>query len=206
MLQLANPAGLQRIVLQAAVPPSPENPDGESEAFVVMAPITAAMRRRALRATRRFLTESEIESTQDLSADQAGDLGEFVAKELIRLGMVEWGGIGDADKNALDLTPDRDTRFATANEKDRPTGTIDLLLNDEDVVNKIDGLYVLPDALRRAEKNGLSGSRSGTGTGATPAKTTARLAARPRRKAAAKNARTAKTSSKRKPAKASGKS
>lgn len=197
MLKLAKPAEPQRIVLRPA--------DGEEpEAFIIVAPITRAMRRRALGAARRFLESTGVDAAQDLSADQLTDMSEIVSVELCRLGVMEWGGIGDADGELLDLTPALDTRFATAGDPERPTGTIDLLLADEAVLKKLDNDYVIPDALRLAEKNGLSGLPSGTGKGATPGKGTASLAAKRTRKAAAPRARTAKTSSKPKRAKRPG--
>lgn len=172
------------------------------EAFVILAPITPPMRRRAQRAARALL--GDVDNLADVDLDQLIDIGEVASRELIRLGAVEWGGLGDAGGVPLELTPDRDTRFATANSPDRPGGTIDLLLDDEDCFATIDERYVRPDAMRRAEKNGLSASPNGTGEAGTPGKNTASSAARPKRRAAAKNARTARKSSRRKPPKAPG--
>lgn len=205
MLKLGKPAESQRIVLRPAQGAAGE-PGYEPEAGVVASPITPAIRRRALRATRLFLEEAEATSFEDMNPDQLGDMGETVSRELIRMGLADWFGIGDDDGKPLELTPDQATRIRTANDKDRPTGTIDLLLADETWFAKLEAEYVQPDALRRMEKNGLSGSPNGIGTAATPGNATANLAARPKRRAAAKAARTAKTSCKAKPRKASGKS
>lgn len=206
MLKLGKQAGPQRITLRPAQ--GVEGEDGyEPEAFIVMAPITPAMRRRALRATRRMLADRGVSDPTQVDDDLLGDMGEAVSCELIRLGALEWGGIGgDDDDQPLDLTPDRDLRFQTANVPDRPTGTIDLLLADQDIFDLIDEKYVRPDARRRAEKNALSGSPAGTGTEATPGSGTANSAAKRTRRAGAKSARTSNTSRKRKTAKASGRS
>lgn len=220
MLKLGEKREAQRIVLREAVPPKPAvkkgktivtpATDGEPEAFILMAPITLAMRRRAQAAMRRMLPEGE--SVAELDADTLFDLSEVASRELIRLGAIEWGGIGDADGKPVALTPDRDTRFRTANAPDRPTGTIDQLLDDEAIFEKLDRDYVMPDAQRRTEKNASSASPAGTGEAATRANATASSAAaakkaKMRRKtAAARSARTPKTRSKPKKPKASGRS
>ena len=175
----------------------------EPEAFVIMAPITKPMRRRAMAAARRVT--GPIEDIADVSPDVLLDAADAASRELIRLGMVDWGGIGGADGKPFDLTPDRDTRLKTANDPERPTGTIDLLLDDVDLLDKIEAEYSRPDNARQAEKNASSASPSGTGGAATLAKTIAASPANRRaRRAAAKNARTAKTPSKAKRAKGSG--
>jgi len=202
MLKLGAKKESQRIVLCEAS-------GDEPEAFIVMAPIEPSMRRRALRATRLMLERVGVSETTDLDGDLLGDAGEVVSRELIRLGAIEWGGIGetiDGEDVALPLTPDRETRMRTANAPDRPTGTIDQLLADEAIFARLDEEYVRPDAIRRAEKNGSSASPNGTGEAGMPAKTTAGSAARRRPGAAAKSAHTAKTPSRPKRAKAPGKS
>lgn len=203
MLKLGQKPEPKRIVLKAAEGKEPE-------AYVVMAPITAAMRRRAQGVVRRLV--AGVDDIEDIDADTLGDAGEAASRELIRLGMIEWGGIGDANGKPLELTPDRDTRMKTANAPERPEGTVDLLLADEEIFAKLDADYVRPDAVRIAEKNGLSASPTGTGEAATRGKGTAssHAAARKRgaasRKAAAKTAPTPKRRSRPKPAKASGRS
>ena len=206
----------QRIVLRAAIEARPAVKKGrkvvepavaaEPEAYVVMAPITPAMRRRAQGAIRRYAAAAEIANLEDMTADQLGDMSELLSIELTRLGVQEWGGIGDEDGQTLDVTPDRDTRFRTANDEGRPTGTVDLLLADVQAFGILDELYVRADAHRLAEKNGLSALPTGTGKAATRAKTIARLPATPKRRAAAKSAHTGSTPRKPKRPKASGRS
>ena len=203
MLKLGQKKEPQRIVLMEA------NGD-EPEAFIVMAPITGAMRRRAQTAVRRLLGDAD--HIDDIDADTLGDIGETASREMIRLGAIEWGGIFGADGKPVELTPDRETRLRTANDPDRPAGSIDLLLEEEDLFDRLDADYVRPDAMRRAEKNGSSASPSGTGEAGTPGKGTASSrAAGPKRKAAsrkaaARSATTRKTRSRRKTAKTSGRS
>lgn len=172
-------------------------PEGEEKgAFVTLAPIEPKMRRRALGAARRLLERMGHQS-EDLEGDLLLDVSEEVSRELMRLGIVSVEGIfDDATGEPLELTPDRETRLRTASDEDRPTGTIDDLLADERVFARLDAEYVIPDAKRRAEKNGLSGSPNGTSTAATPGSGTANSPARRARRAAAKNARTKNTRSK----------
>jgi hypothetical protein len=178
----------------------------DPEAYVIFDPITPKMRRRAMKVIWRELDAAGVEEYADLNDDQRRDVGELVSFELIRMGLRDWGGIGDEAGQPVPLTPDQATRFRTATDADRPTGTIDALLADDVILATLDARYVLPDSMRRAEKNGLSGSPNGTSAAATPASATATLAAKPKRKAAAKRAPTSKTRSKPKTAKPSGKS
>ena len=202
MLKLGAKREPQRIVLMAANGKEPE-------AWVLLMPITGAMRRRSQSAMRRMIAGRDID---ELDNDAIWDLSELASRELIRLGIVDWGGIFDADGKPVVLTPDRETRFATANDPNRPTGTIDQLLEEDDLFEKLDAEYVVPDAKRRAEKNGLSASPAGTGGAGTRGKGTASSAAgaktaKTRRKtAAARNARTSSTRSRPKKPKASGRS
>lgn len=198
MLKIGKAAEPQKIVLAPA--------DGDDpESFIILSPITPAMRRRAQRAARRVL--GDVADFDDVDLDVMLDAGECAARELIRLGISEWGGFcdeADAERSELALTPDQATRFATANDAERPTGTIDDLLADEDIFALVEVLYVRPDSIRRAEKNGLSGSPNGTSAAATPGKDTAKCRAKRKRRGAAPSARTRSTRSKRTPAKASG--
>lgn len=173
-------------------------------AVVTLVPVDPKMRRRALRAARRYLEDLGVELTEGIEGDLVFDVSEEVSRELMRLGISGIEGFGDEAHEPFELTPDRATRLRTAGDKDRPTGTIDDLLADERVFHKLDDEYVMPDARRVAEKNALSGSPSGTSKGATPAKTTANSAVTPKRRAAAKTARTRKTRSKATKPKASG--
>lgn len=192
----------QKIVLREAVKAA-KGRKAEPESFVIMAPVTKPMRRRAMIAARRVT--GPVASFDEITPVVLLDAADAASRELIRLGMLDWGGIGDADGKPVALTPDRDTRLSTANDADRPTGTIDLLLDDVDVLELIERQYAAPDNARQAEKNALSASPNGTGGAATRAKTTAGLPAnRKTRRAAAKSARTVKTPSKAKRAKGSG--
>jgi hypothetical protein len=203
MLVLGQKKEPRKIVLREQVG-TPGKKGFEPEAFVVMAPINGPMRRRAARSARRLMGLESAEAGE-LELDQLLDLGEIGSKELIRLGAVEWGGLGDAAGKPLALTPDRETRFATANQDDRPTGSIDLLLADDDLVERIADDYVRPDAMKRAEKNASSALPNGTGKAGTRANDIASSVAGPKTKArAARNAPTSRKRSARKPAKLPG--
>jgi hypothetical protein len=197
MLKISKAPDAVRVVLREAQ-------GDEPEAFVLFDPITPKMRRRALAVARTELTAAGVEYG-DLDPLQLRDVGDLVSAELIRMGVREWGGIGDAAGQLLALTPDQATRIRTAAASDRPKGTIDDLLADEDIFDKLEAGYVLPDAQRRAEKNALSGSPNGISAAATPGNATASLAAKPKRKAAAPNAPTKSTRSKPTTAKGRGK-
>jgi hypothetical protein len=175
-------------------------------AVVILVPIEPKMRRRALGAARRLLDGMGVEYTAvQEDEDLMVDVSEEIGRELMRLGIVGIEGIvAEETGEPFELTPDRETRLRTAADKDRPTGTIDDLLADESVLELLDAGYVIPDAKRRAEKNALSGSPDGTSKGATPGKGTANLAAKRKRRAGAKAARTRNTRSKPTKAKASG--
>lgn len=204
MLVLGQKKGPQRIVLRDAVRAS-KGVKAQPEAYVVMAPITRPMRRRAMEAARQVL--GQVESLDDVSPLVLMDSADAAARELIRMGALEWGGIGDADNHVLELTPDRETRLRTALDKDRPTGTIDLLLDEDQYMMKIEADYTGPDRSRQAEKNASPPLQNGTGGAGTRARTIAGSPAnRKARRTAAKNAPTGKAGSKAKPAKKSGRS
>lgn len=186
-----------KVVLRAAQGDDPE-------AFVTLAPITPGMRRRAQRAARGVI--GEVADIAEVDEDLLFDAGDTASRELIRIGMIGWGGIGGEGGAPLELTPDAATRLRTANDPDRPTGTIDYLLADEDIVAAIDRDYVRPDAIRRLEKNASSASSNGTGEAATAASDTASSVASRRRKGGVQRARTGKTSSAATKPKASGSS
>ena len=176
-------------------------------AVVILVPIDAKMRRRAMRAARRMLDDLGAEYSEvGKDADLMVDVSEEIGRELMRLGIVGIEGIADENDQPFAITPDRETRLRTAADKKRPTGTIDDLLADEIVFARLDADYVMADAKRRAEKNGLSGSPSGTSAGATPGNATASLAAKRKKTAAARRARTKNTRSRPTKRKASGKS
>jgi hypothetical protein len=174
-------------------------------AVVILAPIEPRMRRRALRAAQLLLERMGVPASDGIEGDVLLDVSETVSRELLRVGILGIEGIVDEATGApFALTPDHTTRLRTANDADRPTGTIDDLLADERVFARLDADYVLPDAKRRAEKNASSGSPNGTSTGATPGSATANSPARRARRAAAKHARTKPTRCKPTKPKASG--
>lgn len=176
-------------------------------AVVILAPIVPKMRRRALRAAHRLLEGMGVPVSAAIEGDLLFDVSEEVSREMLRLGIIGIEGIVDeASGEPFALTPDRDTRLRTANEPDRPTGTIDDLLADERVFATLDAEYVIADAVRSAEKNGLSGSPNGTSTAAMPVKDIANSRAKRKRTAAARSARTKSTRSKATKPKGSGKS
>lgn len=203
MFKVGKPPEAVRVVLAEA------NGD-DPEAVLIFDPITPKMRRRVFSRHRAKLEQEGVDFAQviagEIDPELNRDLAELVTFELLRLGLREWHGIGGEDDQPLALTPDQATRLRTVNDPDRPTGTIDALLADETIFNQCDAEYVMPDARRRAEKNALSGSPSGTSAEATPASDIATLAARPKRRAAAKNAPTRSTRSRPKKAKGSGRS
>lgn len=188
MLKISKAPEAVRVVLQEAQ-------GDEPEAFVLLDPITPKMRRRALKIARSDLDAAGVEYS-DLDPLQLRDVADLVSAELIRMGAREWGGIGGDDGEVLVLTPDQATRLRTATDQDRPKGTIDALLADETIFDKLEMAYVLPDSVRLAEKNALSGSPNGTSAAATPDNVTANSRATPKRKGAAKSARMKKTRSK----------
>jgi hypothetical protein len=164
-------------------------PLDDAGACIILDPITPKMRRRVFRMYREALEKEGVDPIDAAKngigdADLTRDLAELISGELIRMG----------------------ARIRTATDPERPTGTIDTLLTDEAIFEKIDAGYVVPDSIRRAEKNGLSGSPTGTSKAATPARIIADSRAKPKKTAAAKNAPTANSSRKRKTAKGSGKS
>lgn len=168
----------------------------EPAAVIVLAPIDAKMRRRALRAAQRFLKAMDVPEADGIEGELLLDVSDEVSRELMRLGVTALEGIvDDATGEPFELTPDLMTRLRTSDQADRPTGTIDDLLADERVFERLEAEYVMPDARRRLEKNGLSGSPNGTSTEAMPGSDTANSPAKRTRKAGAKSARIRKTRS-----------
>lgn len=147
---------------------------------VQMRPITRAAVRAARDLAGRALQATE---TPDFAA-----IGEDTSAELIRAGIMAWEGVGDADGKPVQVTPE----------------TIELLLQHPDAFSALERAYCHPWYERDREKNGSSGSPTGTGTGATPGNDTANSPAIPPPPAAAPNAPTAKTPRKAKPANPSG--
>lgn len=141
---------------------------------VQFAPVTRAMKRKARQAAREVL--GDVLSIEDVGSDQLFEMGEAFSRALIRLGIVDWDGIGDPKGKAMAVSAE----------------TVEMFLENEDCFEAADALYVMPVVERDREKNALSASPDGTGKAATRAKTTAGSAARPTKKAAAKSAPTAR--------------
>lgn len=187
-----------------------EASEGRPAVKMLFAPIDRKLKRLVSRATRGFAAgigasaTDKIDELTDEQFDALFDYSEAASREIIRLTAISWEGIGDGgeDPQPLALTPDREVRIATCTKPDRPTGTIDQLLDDEVLFEAADRLFVKAQANRDAEKNGSSVSSNGTGGAGTQGKIIADSPARPKRKVAVKGVRTAKTSSrpsKRKP-------
>lgn len=189
MLKLgAGPAGWQDYVLGARVRFAPIGPKAVRRARVACA---AALR----------VDVADIE-----------EAGDALSRELLRRGIVEWEGIGNADGAAL--APDTmvpvldDAGEPLVGEDGEPVlqAAVELFLADPTAFEWADRVYVRPWADREREKNGWAGSPNGTSVEATPATDTASSAARPAAANAAKPARTAKTSSRPRRPRKSGKS
>ena len=104
-------------------------------------------------------------AVQSLEADASNDTRAAVfAAALARRAVVDWEGVGDADGNVLEITPDG----------------IDALLSLWPIFEAFNLHYVSPGMLLDAEKNGSAPSPTGTSAGATAtarrAKTRARTA------------------------------
>ncbi len=104
---------------------------------------------------------------QGLAADASNDSRAAVfAAALARRAIVDWEGVGDADDNLLQVTPDG----------------IDALLSLWPIFEAFNLLYVSCGMLLDAEKNGSAPSPTGTSVGATaiarPVKRNARTALR----------------------------
>ena len=104
-------------------------------------PIGRLALRRAREAMRTVIAEQGVEARQDA--------GDAFSDTLIREGIVEWEGIGDAEGQVLPVTPDTITAF----------------LADPRLFEEADAAYVLPWLARDAEKNVSAPSSNGTLTG-----------------------------------------
>lgn len=120
--------------------------------------------------------------------DDKEEAGDQYSIAMLSRGIVAWEGVGDADGKVLPVTPE----------------SVALALDDPDFFAAADRAYVLPYALRSAEKNGLSVSPSGIGEAGTAARATARRPASRKRANAAKPAPIPSTRSKRPKGKTSG--
>jgi hypothetical protein len=114
------------------------------------------------------ITVAAIIAARQAAADAAKDGGDDMiyngsaafTRRMARWGIVEWEGVGDADGNPVDPTPEN----------------IDALLEHWRAFDAIDGQYVVPALIQDAEKNGSSLSPNGISAGA---KATARRARKP---------------------------
>jgi hypothetical protein len=86
-------------------------------------------------------------------------------RSIARWGILEWGGVGNADGDAVSPTPEN----------------IEALLELWQAFDAIDRLYVTPALIRADEKNAFSLSPTGTSAGAKPTAPRARKAAGPAR-------------------------
>lgn len=163
---------------------------------VTFDPVTPAMRRRAFRAWSRKLEELGIAEVDEADADTLGDLHEMMSRELMRMALASWQGIADAGGKPLEPTPDQATRLRTVNDPERPTGTIDDVLANEEIFAACDLGFLKPEALRYSEKNASSASPNGTSARATRGNATASSRASRKVRAGAKSARTVSKRSK----------
>lgn len=178
--------------------------EGEEPAVRVrLLPIEGWMTRRAAQLAVRERGEGEVD---EIPAMRLLDAGDVYTRELLRLAVAEWEGVGDAIGAPVDVTPPLDVRRATFDDPDRPRGTVDLFLAMREMLDAGDRLYVRPYVERAAPKNGSAASPNGTGAAATRGKTIAGSSAAPRKKAGARNAGTGSTSRRTGGKKRSGKS
>ncbi len=129
----------------------------------------------SLRAARRAAA-AEMRNGGPEAEERAGDA---FSAAVIRHNLRAWTGIGGADGEPVEPTPDREIR----NEADEVTGvepgTISAFLADPRLFEAADEKYVLPWVLKDAEGNGLSASPSGTGEAGTQADDIASSSATP---------------------------
>lgn len=137
-----------------------------------------------VRVRMRAITRHAVRHTRELAfkamqSDEAPDtleLSEQMSAALMRAGLVDWEGVGDADGNPVPVTPE----------------TVEQFLLHPDAFLALDIAYCRPWYERDREKNASSGSPSGTGTAAMPGSDIASLPATLPPAAAAPPAPTAK--------------
>ncbi len=147
-------------------------------ARVRFAPITI----KAVRAARRA-----VAAILKVDVDDLEEAGDELSRELLRRGIVEMEGFGDAEGNPIAADDAGITTF----------------LSDPSAFEWADYVYVKPWADREREKNASAGSSHGTSVAAMPESNTASSAAPAG--GDVKSAPTSRTSRKRKPAKPSSK-
>ena len=102
--------------------------------------------------TARMVATRSDPAVQALDADASNDSRAAVfAAALARRAVVDWEGVGNADGNVLEITPDG----------------IDALLSLWPIFEAFNLHYVSPGMLLDAEKNGSAPSPTGTSVGAT---------------------------------------
>ena len=104
------------------------------------------------------------------------DASDALSAEIMRRGILDWKGVGNAEGVPLIVSPDN----------------IELFIADPHAFEATDRAYITPWAMRDQEKNGSSGSPSGTSVPATPEINTATSPADGGKTAGAKRARTRK--------------
>jgi hypothetical protein len=131
---------------------------------LLLRPIT----RQAFRAAQAAVSAALAAAPQDVVA-----AGDDMGAALLRAGIVDWEGVGDAAGELLACTPE----------------TVEMFLSNADAFTAADRAYVMPWVNRNSEKNVSSGSPNGTLAGATPGKITAGSPAAGKPKAAANRTR-----------------
>lgn len=197
---------------------------------VLFAPITDQARELAGEASAAVRAAAPEEVREEIAAafDERGkllhplsatagkvllEMSRVTVASFIRSGILDWtglGGPGDDDQAIKPtdlfavLDPNGEPMLGEDGKPQMESG-IDWFLANEDLRRAADRTYVLPDALRLAEKNASAGSPHGTSKGAMPASDTATTRATSKTKvAAAKPARTASTGRKPRKRKPSG--
>jgi len=139
--------------------------------FVPIGRIALRNARRAAAASigNQLPEDDDATLPQDL-VEQAGDV---LSESLLMSGIDAWEGVGDADGNPVDVTPD----------------LLRIFLADPLRFERLDEAYVRPFVLKELEKNVLSPSPNGISAGETPAPATANRSARRTVSAGAKRTR-----------------
>lgn len=168
---------------------------------------------RDCRAARRAVAAA-IEAAGDIDdAEKTEIAGDAFSLALIRRGLVDWRGVGNLDGEPIEPTADApqldDDGKPILDDDGEPVmvlGTVSRFLSDAIVFEACDNAYVMPFVQRDREGNGFAGSQPGTSTKAMPAPAIVTSAAKPGADAAAGNAPTDSTGSKRKRGTKSGRS
>lgn len=168
---------------------------------------------RDCRAARRA-SAAAVEAASDVDDLEKLEIaGDAFSLALIRRGLLDWRGVGNLDGEPIEPTADAaqldDAGNPVLDDDGEPVmvlGTVSRFLSDAIVFEACDNAYVMPFVQRDREGNGFAGSPPGTSTRAMPAPAIVTSAAKPEADAAARNAPTGNTSSKRKRGTKSGRS